>query len=79
MLLQDYLTNQYYFDGINFLGLGVNFTFYVPRKNDTSDLRWKSLEERDSVVKNVMKLKKKYPNFILNNFFLFCRIIIMPQ
>jgi hypothetical protein len=46
---------------------GVNFTFYVPKKNDQSGLCWKSLEERDLVIRNVMKLKKKYPNFILNN------------
>lgn len=46
---------------------GVNFTFYVPKKNDTTGLGWKDLEERDKVIKNLMALKKKYPNYILNN------------
>jgi sulfatase maturation enzyme AslB (radical SAM superfamily) len=46
---------------------GVNFGFYVPKKNDTSGLCWKNLEERDTVIKNLMKLKKKYPRFILNH------------
>jgi len=46
---------------------GITFTFYVPKKNDTSEFTWKSLKERDSVVKKVLALKKKYPNFILNN------------
>ncbi len=46
---------------------GVNFTFYVPKKKDRTGLCWESLEERDLIIKNVMNLKKKYPNFILNN------------
>ncbi len=46
---------------------GVNFTFYVPKKIDSSGIGWKNLEERDFVINRVMKLKKKYPNFILNN------------
>jgi hypothetical protein len=46
---------------------GINFTFYVPKKNDTSGLSWKNLEERDGIIKHVLHLKMKYPNFILNN------------
>lgn len=46
---------------------GVNFTFYVPKKIDNTGLSWESLEERDLAIKNVMKLKKKNPDFILNN------------
>ena len=46
---------------------GVTFTFYVPRKNDTTGIGWKSLEERDVVIKNVIELKNKYPDYILNN------------
>ncbi|MFX1572321.1 MAG: radical SAM protein [Promethearchaeota archaeon] len=45
---------------------GVNFTFYVPKKNDISGFCWKSLEKRDLAIKKIMKLKKKYPKFILN-------------
>ena len=46
---------------------GITFTFYVPKTNDKSLFAWKSLEERDSAVKKIIKLKKKYPKFILNN------------
>ena len=50
---------------------GVTFSFYVPKKNDESELGWKSLKERDLTIKNVMNLKKKYPKFILNNMMVF--------
>lgn len=46
---------------------GITFTFYVPKKDDTSEFTWKSLKERDSAVKKTIALKKKYPNYILNN------------
>ena len=46
---------------------GMTFSFYVPTKNDTSDLTWGSLERRDRAVRIAMKLKKKYPGFIWNN------------
>ena len=46
---------------------GINFTFYVPKKNDTTGIGWKTLEERDITIKNVLALKKKYPNYILNH------------
>ena len=46
---------------------GMTFSFYVPTRNDTSDLTWGSLERRDRAVRIVMQLKKKYPDFIWNN------------
>jgi sulfatase maturation enzyme AslB (radical SAM superfamily) len=46
---------------------GMTFSFYVPPKNDTSDLTWGSLERRDRAVRIVMELKKKYSDFIWNN------------
>ena len=46
---------------------GINFTFYVPKKNDTSEFVWKSLKERDYVIKKTIALKEKYSNYILNN------------
>ncbi|NVM56361.1 MAG: radical SAM protein [Candidatus Helarchaeota archaeon] len=45
---------------------GICYSFYVPRKNDTSELAWQTLQERDPAVKKVLALKKKYPKFILN-------------
>jgi MoaA/NifB/PqqE/SkfB family radical SAM enzyme len=45
---------------------GLVYSFYVPRKNDTTTLAWKSLEEREPVVRRVMDLKKRYPKFIWN-------------
>lgn len=50
---------------------GLTFSFYVPRKNDTSEFTWKSLKERDYAVKKAHKLKNQYPKFILNNEFAF--------
>lgn len=44
----------------------MTFSFYVPRKNDTSELTWESLKDRDSAVKKALALKKKYPEFIRN-------------
>jgi sulfatase maturation enzyme AslB (radical SAM superfamily) len=46
---------------------GVIFSFYVPKEIDNSGLSWKSLEERDLTIKNVINLKKKYPDYVLNN------------
>jgi MoaA/NifB/PqqE/SkfB family radical SAM enzyme len=45
---------------------GLVYSFYVPRKNDTTSLAWKSLEEREPVVRRVMELKKRYPKFVWN-------------
>jgi MoaA/NifB/PqqE/SkfB family radical SAM enzyme len=46
---------------------GMTFSFYVPRKDDTTDLTWGSLKRRDTAVYKVMELKQKYPDFIWNN------------
>jgi MoaA/NifB/PqqE/SkfB family radical SAM enzyme len=46
---------------------GMTFSFYVPTRNDTSELTWGSLGRRDRAVRTVLQLKKKYPGFIWNN------------
>ncbi len=46
---------------------GMTFSFYVPTKNDASNLTWGSLKRRDRAVRHVMRLKKKYSDFIWNN------------
>ena len=46
---------------------GVAFTFYVPTQNDTSDLAWQDLCERDLVVRRVMAVKAKYPKVVKAN------------
>lgn len=46
---------------------GIVFSFYAPRKNDSSELAWQTLEERDFAVKKALALKKKYPHYVLNN------------
>lgn len=45
---------------------GMTFSFYVPPKDDTSDLTWGSLERRDKAVHEVMNLKERYPDFVWN-------------
>ena len=45
---------------------GMTFSFYVPSKNDTSNLTWGSLQRRDNAVDTVIELKKQYPDFIWN-------------
>ncbi len=45
---------------------GMTFSFYVPTKNDLSDLTWGTLKRRDRAVRIVMRLKKKYSDFIWN-------------
>jgi len=45
---------------------GMTFSFYVPPKNDTSGLTWGSLERRDPAVREAIRLKKKYPEFVWN-------------
>lgn len=45
---------------------GLTFTFYVPRKDDVSDLTWGSLQRRDRAVREVMRLKKAYPHIVRN-------------
>lgn len=46
---------------------GMTFSFYVPTANDTSELTWGSLKRRDKAVREVIRLKKKYPDFIWNS------------
>ncbi len=46
---------------------GMTFSFYVPRKNDDSEFTWGSLERRDKAVREVMRLKEKYPDFVWNS------------
>lgn len=46
---------------------GITFSYYVPKRNDKTDLGWKTLEERDRVIEKTKNLKKENPTFILNN------------
>lgn len=46
---------------------GMTFSFYVPPVQDNSDLTWKTLTRRDRAVKEVMRLKKAYPEFVWNS------------
>jgi len=45
---------------------GMTFSFYVPKKNDTSEYTWGALKSRDRAVNEVVRLKEKYPKFIWN-------------
>jgi MoaA/NifB/PqqE/SkfB family radical SAM enzyme len=45
---------------------GMTFSFYVPPRNDDSDLTWGSLGRRDKAVREVMRLQQTYPDFIRN-------------
>ena len=45
---------------------GMTFSFYVPPRQDTSDLTWETAVRRDKAVYTVMELKEKYPDFIWN-------------
>jgi len=38
---------------------GMTFSFYVPRRNDDSELTWGSLERRDKAVLETIRLKEK--------------------
>jgi MoaA/NifB/PqqE/SkfB family radical SAM enzyme len=46
---------------------GMTFSFYVPPANDNSKLTWRTIENRDSAVLEVLRLKELYPDFIWNN------------
>ncbi len=46
---------------------GLVYSFYIPRRNDTSSLAWHSLEEREPAVRRVMELKGQYPDFVWNS------------
>ena len=43
---------------------GMTFSFYVPRKNDDSEFTWGSLTRRDKAVREAIRLKEKYSDFI---------------
>jgi MoaA/NifB/PqqE/SkfB family radical SAM enzyme len=45
---------------------GLVYSFYIPRKNDTSSLAWKTPEEREPAVRRVMELKRRHPKFVWN-------------
>ena len=45
---------------------GVNFDFYTPIKGIKEDL-WLGWNERDKIIEQLLVLKKKYGNFILNS------------
>lgn len=45
---------------------GMTFSFYSPPREDGSDLAWTSLERRDRAVREVMRLKREYPDFVWN-------------
>ncbi len=46
---------------------GLTYTFYIPRRADESSLAWRSLRERESAVRRVMELKRRYPAFVWNS------------
>jgi len=46
---------------------GLTFSFYVPSRNDTSDLTWGTLKARDDAVYEVMRIKHKYPDIVRNH------------
>jgi MoaA/NifB/PqqE/SkfB family radical SAM enzyme len=45
----------------------ITFTFYVPRAHDTSADVWESNDERAAAVREVMRLKARYPGFVRNS------------
>lgn len=46
---------------------GMTFSFYVPPANDTSNLTWGTTKRRDKAVREVLRLKERYPDFIWNS------------
>jgi MoaA/NifB/PqqE/SkfB family radical SAM enzyme len=46
---------------------GIAFTFYVPAKNDRSELAWLDVCERDAVIERVIALKRRYPTRVTTN------------
>lgn len=45
---------------------GMTFSFYSPPKDDISDMTWGTTTRRDKAVREVMRLKQKFPQFIWN-------------
>jgi MoaA/NifB/PqqE/SkfB family radical SAM enzyme len=46
---------------------GVAFTFYVPTRDDQTELAWSDLRERDAVVRRVIAVKGRYPGLVKAN------------
>jgi len=46
---------------------GMTFSFYVPPADDESKLTWHTTKRRDLAVREVIRLKEKYPDFIWNS------------
>jgi len=44
---------------------GINFDFYTPIKGIKEDL-WLNWQERDKIIKQLLQLRKKYGDFIMN-------------
>lgn len=44
----------------------MTFSFYVPSSGDDSELAWPDLDSRMEAVREVQRLKAKYPDFIRN-------------
>ncbi len=45
----------------------VTFSFYVPRANDATPDAWRDNDERGIAVREVMRLKARYPGFVRNS------------
>ena len=46
---------------------GLAFTFYVPTKNDISELAWSDLKSRDPAVREIMRIKEKHRDVVRNH------------
>ncbi|MDH3213692.1 MAG: radical SAM protein [Myxococcales bacterium] len=44
----------------------MTFSFYVPRANEAGEDAWSDNEERGAAVREVMRLKRRYPGFVRN-------------
>jgi MoaA/NifB/PqqE/SkfB family radical SAM enzyme len=45
----------------------MTFSFYVPRANETGGDAWETNEERAAAVRQVMRLRTRYPGFVRNS------------
>ena len=45
----------------------MTFSFYTPGRNDQSGLGWQNLKQRDRAVREVLRLKEKFPEFVRNS------------
>lgn len=58
--IEELLEEWYYYTKL----IGITFSFYTPDWG-VEDKLWLSLEERDEIVQKLVKLKKKYMDFLL--------------